>query len=81
MTIDIPPDLEADFTALARDEGVSPQDYLRHMLEREVKTKRPNGRPLKSLYGALAKYGPAPSAEEIDENRAEMFRNFARGDE
>jgi hypothetical protein len=25
----------------------------------------------------FAKYGPAPSAEEIDANRAEMFRNFA----
>jgi hypothetical protein len=25
-----------------------------------------------------AKYSPAPSAEEIDENRREMFRNFAQ---
>jgi hypothetical protein len=25
-----------------------------------------------------AKYGSAPSAEEIDENRREMFRNFAK---
>jgi hypothetical protein len=25
----------------------------------------------------LAKYGPAPSAEEIDENRKEMFHGFA----
>jgi hypothetical protein len=25
----------------------------------------------------LAKYGPAPSAEEIDTNRAEMFQHFA----
>jgi hypothetical protein len=24
----------------------------------------------------LAKYGPAPSAEEIDENRKDMFRGF-----
>jgi hypothetical protein len=23
-----------------------------------------------------AKYGPAPSAEDIDENRREMFQNF-----
>ncbi|MBI1790846.1 MAG: hypothetical protein HYR60_25235 [Acidobacteria bacterium] len=81
MTIDIPPELEADFAALARAEGVSPQDYVRGMLEREVKMKLPKGQPLKSFYGALAKHGPAPSAEEIDENRAEMFRNFARGDE
>ena len=83
MTVDIPPELEADIAALARAEGLSPQDYLRQVVEREVKTRRPNGPPpaLKSFYGALAKYAPAPSAEEIDENRAEMFRNFARGDE
>jgi hypothetical protein len=35
-------------------------------------------RPLKTGRGMLAKYGPAPSAEEIDENRREMFRNFAK---
>jgi len=34
------------------------------------------GKPFTSGYGMLAKYGPAPSAEEIDENRREMFRGF-----
>lgn len=29
--------------------------------------------------GMFAKYGQAPSAEEIDANRAEMFRNFGEG--
>ena len=33
--------------------------------------------PKKSAYGLLAQYGPGPSAEEIDENRREMFRGFA----
>ena len=32
--------------------------------------------PTRSLRGLLAKYGPAPSTEEIDRNRAEMFQNF-----
>jgi hypothetical protein len=32
--------------------------------------------PFKSGRGMLAKYGPAPSAEEIDENRRDMFRGF-----
>jgi hypothetical protein len=36
--------------------------------------------PTHSLRGLLAKYGPAPSAEEIDQNRAEMFVNFPRTD-
>jgi hypothetical protein len=35
-------------------------------------------RPFTSGYGMLAKYGPAPSAEEIDENRREMFSGFAK---
>ena len=33
-------------------------------------------KPKKSAYGLLAKYGPGPTAEEIDENRREMFRSF-----
>lgn len=35
-------------------------------------------RPLKTGRGMLAKYGPAPTAEEIDENRREMFSGFAQ---
>jgi len=34
--------------------------------------------PFKTGRGIFVKYGPAPSAEEIDENRREMFRNFAQ---
>lgn len=33
-------------------------------------------KPFKTGYGMLAKYGPAPSAEEIDENRKDMFHGF-----
>ena len=36
--------------------------------------------PTISLRGLLARYGSAPSAEEIDQNRADMFRNFLRSD-
>jgi hypothetical protein len=35
------------------------------------------GRPFETGRGMLAKYGPAPSADEIDANRADMFRGFA----
>ena len=35
-------------------------------------------KPKKSGYGLLAKYGPGPSEEEIDESRREMFRGFAQ---
>ncbi len=37
-------------------------------------------KPLRSLYGALAHLGPAPSAEDIDEVRREMWKNFPRDD-
>ncbi|MBM3237215.1 hypothetical protein FJZ31_13060 [Candidatus Poribacteria bacterium] len=33
-------------------------------------------RPLRSAYGICADLGPAPSAEEIDEMRREVFKNF-----
>jgi len=33
-------------------------------------------KPKKSAYGLLAKYGPGPTEEEIDENRREMFSSF-----
>ena len=78
MIITIPPELEADFATIAQTEGVSPEEYLRQLLEREIRSKRISRKPLKSLYGVLAKHGPAPSAEEIDKTRKEMFRNFAR---
>jgi hypothetical protein len=35
-----------------------------------------SGIPFKTGCGMFAKYGQAPSAEEIDANRADMFRNF-----
>lgn len=80
MTLDVPPELEADLSALAEAEGISPEAYLRRMLEREVQAKRPARKPLKTYRGVFAKYGPAPSKEEIDENRRDMFKNFARDD-
>jgi hypothetical protein len=36
--------------------------------------------PRKSLLGVLAKYGSAPSEDEIDEARREMWGNFPRED-
>jgi hypothetical protein len=35
---------------------------------------------LQSLHGALASLGPAPSAEDIEAVRREMFQNFPRND-
>ncbi len=80
LTIQLPEQLEAALKAQANANGLSPADYVRDVLERELafslKEEAP-GPPFKTGRGLLAKYGPAPSAEEIDANRAEMFRNFA----
>lgn len=79
LTIELPDDLEAALKAKAKVQGVSLAGFARYVLEEAVKPAEDQKRkPKKSGYGLLAKYGPGPSEEEIDENRREMFRGFAR---
>ena len=83
MTITLPlqPQEEAKLIAIAQSRGLSTDALVRSALEKiladapDVDTKK---EPTLSSRGILAKYGPAPSAEEIDRNRAEMFVNFGR---
>jgi hypothetical protein len=81
LKIEIADDIGAALNAQAQAEGLSPDCYVRRMIEmsvgREIKPDN-LGQPFETGYGIWAKYGPAPSDEEIDENRREMFRNFAR---
>lgn len=81
MTIEIPEKLEAALKAEADAHGVSADDYVREVLERNLMLGKAQlaGVPFKTGRGIFAKYGQAPSADEIDVNRTEMFRNF--GDE
>jgi plasmid stability protein len=79
MLIEVPDELEAALKIHANAHGVSPAGYVRDVLERELATSlqtQSQGAPFKTGRGILAKYGPAPSKEEIDANRADMFRNF-----
>ena len=50
----------------------------------QVLLRRKIGKTLQEVVGGLlgmwAGYGPAPSAEEIDEGRKEMFSSFGRDD-
>lgn len=80
LTIEIPENLAAALKAKAQAEGISADRFVADVLQKTLATDlaQANSRPLKTGRGMLAKYGPAPSAEEIDENRREMFRNFAR---
>ena len=80
MTITLPlqPQEEARLVALARARGLSPSDLVREALDGILQGEPPVAKPKKSAYGRLAKYGPGPSEEEIDQNRLEMFRGFAK---
>ena len=71
--IEIPDDQAAKLKAKAAVQGLGFKAWLGKLAEEEEGAK-PS--PKKSGYGLLAKYGPGPSAEEIDENRREMFGGF-----
>jgi hypothetical protein len=70
--IEIPDSQAAALKAKAAAQGLSLKAWLGKLAEEGTAIK-----PKKSAYGLLAQYGPGPSAQEIDENRREMFRGFA----
>jgi len=79
MLIEVPEELEAALKKQANAHGVSPAGYVRVALERDLASSleaQSSGSPFKTGRGILAEYGPAASAEEIEANRADMFRNF-----
>ena len=79
MMIELPEELEAALKVQANAHGVSPAGYVRDVLGRDLAPSlepQSSGAPFKTGRGMFAKYGQAPSAEEIDANRADMFRNF-----
>lgn len=81
LNIEIPDEFAATLKARAQAHGVSPDRFassiLQDSLTAEVE-RQPTGQPFETGYGMWAKYGPAPSSEEIDENRRRMFRKFAQ---
>jgi hypothetical protein len=85
MTITLPlePQKEAKLIAVAESKGLTTNELVGQAIDKiiaEAPQVIPHKDPTISLRGLLAKYGPAPSAEEIDQNRADMFRNFPRSD-
>ena len=72
--IEIPDEQAAALKAKAAAQGLTLQAWLGKLAE-ESPAAAPR-KPLKTGRGLLAKYGPAPSAEEIDANRKDMFRGF-----
>lgn len=72
--IELPDKQAAALKAKAAAQGLTLKDWLGKLAEEGEEPHK----PLKTGRGMWAKYGRAPSAEEIDENRREMFRNFAK---
>lgn len=82
MIIELPEIMELALKAQANAQGLSTASYVRVIVERELASSlesSPSKAPFKTGRGLLAKYGQAPSAEDIDGNRAEMFQNFGEG--
>ncbi len=75
--IEIPDEHAAALKAKAAAQGLTLQAWFVRLAEEEVRDGGAQ-KPFKTGRGMLAKYGPAPSAEEIDENRRDMFRHFAQ---
>ncbi len=81
LTIQIPDEIGAALQAQALAQGVTAARYASSVIEKTLAPAVELGsscQPFETGYGMWAKYGPAPSMEEIDENRREMFRNFAQ---
>jgi len=84
LTVPLSPEEQAVLVAQAQAQGVSVDALLRKAVLQIIATAPEisplEKKPTRSCLGALAHLGPAPSAEDIDENRAEMFANFGRDD-
>jgi len=81
MTIVLPlePNQEAKLLALARQRGVSADELVREAGDRMLNvTPERCATPKKSAFGLLERYGPGPTEEEIEQNRREMLRGFAK---
>lgn len=71
--IELPDNQAAALKAKAAAQGLTLKAWLGKLADADAGAKL---KPKKSAYGLLAQYGPGPSAEEIDENRRDMFRGF-----
>jgi hypothetical protein len=79
LIIELPDEIATALNAQAQAEGLSAARYARRVLEELFKVELESSRkPFETGRGMFVKYGSAPSAEEIDANRADMLRNFPK---
>jgi len=78
MTIELPEKLEVALKAHAEASGLSPDLYVCNLVERDLgeTADADSQAPFQTGYGMWKKYGVSISGEEIDENRADVFRGF-----
>jgi hypothetical protein len=76
VVIELPDEQAAALKAKAAAQGLTLTAWLAKLAEAEPPVVAPQ-KPFKTGRGMWAKYGPAPSAEDIEENRRDMFRGFA----
>ncbi|MBZ5624489.1 MAG: hypothetical protein LAQ69_38190 [Acidobacteriia bacterium] len=76
IVIQLPDEQAAALTAKAAAQGLTLENWLGKLAATETPAGDQRLKPKKSAYGLLAKYGPGPTEEEIDENRREMFHGF-----
>jgi hypothetical protein len=79
ITLPLGPEKHAKLAAVARSKGMTADDLVSEVIDKLI-AEAPGAaspkEPTHSLRGLLAKYGPAPSAEEIDQSRTDMFAKF-----
>lgn len=83
ITLLLEPQKEAKLIAVAESKGMTASELVSQAIDKlisDAAEATSHKEPTISLRGLLAKYGTAPSAEEIDQNRADMFWNFPRSD-
>ncbi len=72
MLIELTDNQAAMLKARAAAQGLGLHAWLSQLAQEESLPRR-----RKSAYGLLAEFGPGPTADEIDENRRDLFRGFA----
>jgi hypothetical protein len=78
MSIELPPQIESAIKIRSEARGVSVDDYVRELLERDLEVVTDSSAtlpPFETGYGMWAKYGVSISEKDIDENRSDMFKN------
>lgn len=85
MTITLPlePQKEAKLIAVVESKGMTASELVSRMIDKiisDASEATARNEPMISLRGLLDKYGSAPSTEEIDQDRAEIFRDYPRSD-